>query len=147
MSQGQGLQDAEVVTLHVGNLPFAATPEQLRELFAAHTAVVSIDIPNDPQTGQSRGFAFVEFNTPDEANNAVEMLQGKELGGWALTVNIARPREDRPPGGGGGFRGDRGPGGEGGGGGGWRGDRGGGDRGGSSGGGGWRGDRGGGDRY
>lgn len=134
--------------LFVGNLSFQTLERDLQDHFSAAGVVTNVNLMLDKFTGKSRGFAFVEFNTPDEANNAVEMFQGKELGGRALTVNIARPREDRPPGGGGGggYRGDRGPGG----GGGWRGDRGGdrggGDRGGG-GGGGWRGDRGGGDRY
>ena len=128
--------------LFVGNLSFQTLERDLQDHFSAAGVVTNVNLMLDKFTGKSRGFAFVEFNTPDEANNAVEMFHGKELGGRALTVNIARPREDRPPGGGGGFRGDRGPGGEGGGGGGggWRGDRGGS-------GGGWRGDRGGGDRY
>jgi RNA recognition motif-containing protein len=98
MSQGQGLQDAEVVTLHVGNLPFAATPEQLRELFAAHTAVVSIDIPNDPQTGQSRGFAFVSVPGPAAAA-AAEALDGQSLLGRRLRVSAAQEhrRQARGP--------------------------------------------------
>ena len=138
--------------LFVGNLSFQTLERDLQDHFSAAGVVTNVNLMLDKFTGKSRGFAFVEFNTPDEANNAVEMLQGKELGGRALTVNIARPREDRPPGRGGGFRGDRGPGGEGGGGGGggWRGDRGGSGGsggGGGGGGGGWRGDRGGGDRY
>jgi len=97
MSQGQGLQDAEVVTLHVGNLPFAATPEQLRELFAAHTAVVSIDIPNDPQTGQSRGFAFV--SVPGPAAAVAEALDGQSLLGRRLRVSAAQEhrRQARGP--------------------------------------------------
>lgn len=148
--------------LFVGNLSFQTLERDLQDHFSAAGVVTNVNLMLDKFTGKSRGFAFVEFNTPEEANNAVEMFHGKELGGRALTVNIARPREERPPGGGGGFRGgggggggyrgDRGPGaggGSGGGGGGWRGDRGG-DRGGGSGGGGggWRGDRGGGgDRY
>ena len=142
--------------LFVGNLSFQTLERDLQDHFSAAGVVTNVNLMLDKFTGKSRGFAFVEFNTPDEANNAVEMFQGKELGGRALTVNIARPREERPPGGGGGggYRGDRGPGGGGGGGGGggWRGDRGGdrggGGSGGGSGGGGWRGDRGGGgDRY
>ena len=132
--------------LFVGNLSFQTLERDLQDHFSAAGVVTNVNLMLDKFTGKSRGFAFVEFNTPEEANNAVEMFQGKELGGRALTVNIARPREERPPGGGGGFRGgggggsgggyrgDRGPGG---GGDGWRGDRGGG---------GWRGDRGG-DRY
>ena len=99
MSQGQGLQSADVVTLHVGNLPFAATPEQLRELFAAHTEVVSIDIPNDPQTGQSRGFAFVSVPGPAAAATAAEALDGQSLLGRRLRVSAAQEhrRQARGP--------------------------------------------------
>ena len=136
--------------LFVGNLSYQTQERDLQDHFSAAGVVTNVNLMLDRVTGKSRGFAFVEFSTPDEANRAVEMFHGKDLGGRALTVNIARPREERPPGGGGGgFRGGgggggyRGGGGGGGGGGGWRGDRG--DRGG--GGGGWRGDRGGGDRY
>ena len=141
----------------MGNLSFQTMERDLQDHFSAAGVVTNVNLMLDKFTGKSRGFAFVEFSTPEEAQKAVEMFHGKDLGGRALTVNIARPREERAPGGGGGgyrggggggggYRGDRG-GGEGGGGGGWRGDRGGGDRGGG-GGGGWRGDRGGGgDRY
>ncbi len=150
----------------MGNLSFQTMERDLQDHFSAAGVVTNVNLMLDKFTGKSRGFAFVEFSTPEEAQKAAEMFNGKELGGRSLTVNIARPREERPPGGGGGgyrgggggggggygggggggYRGDRG-GGEGGGGGGWRGDRGGGDRGGG-GGGGWRGDRGGGgDRY
>jgi RNA recognition motif-containing protein len=146
--------------LFVGNLSYQTQERDLQDHFSAAGVVTNVNLMLDRVTGKSRGFAFVEFSTPDEANRAVEMFHGKDLGGRALTVNIARPREERPPGGGGGggyrgggggggYRGGGGGGGGGyrggggGGGGGWRGDRGG-DRGG---GGGWRGDRGGGDRY
>ena len=146
--------------LFVGNLSYQTQERDLQDHFSAAGVVTNVNLMLDRVTGKSRGFAFVEFSTPDEANRAVEMFHGKDLGGRALTVNIARPREERPPGGGGGggyrgggggggYRGGGGGGGYrgggGGGGGGWRGDRGG-DRGGG-GGGGWRGDRGGGDRY
>ncbi len=145
--------------LFVGNLSYQTQERDLQDHFSAAGVVTNVNLMLDRVTGKSRGFAFVEFSTPDEANRAVEMFHGKDLGGRALTVNIARPREERPPGGGGGFRGGGGGGGYrggggggggggyrggggGGGGGGWRGDRGGGgERGG------WRGDRGGGDRY
>jgi len=150
--------------LFVGNLSYQTQERDLQDHFSAAGVVTNVNLMLDRVTGKSRGFAFVEFSTPDEANRAVEMFHGKDLGGRALTVNIARPREERPPGGGGGggYRGGGGGGGGGGyrggggggggyrggggGGGGWRGDRGG-DRGGGGGGGGWRGDRGGGDRY
>jgi RNA recognition motif-containing protein len=138
--------------LFVGNLSYQTLERDLQDHFSAAGVVTNVNLMLDKFTGKSRGFAFVEFSTPEEANKAVEMFHGKDLGGRALTVNIARPREERPPGGGG-FRGGGGGGGGrgdyGGGGGGWRGDRGGdrGGGGGGGGGGGWRGDRGGGDRY
>ena len=112
--------------------------KDLHDLFSQAGVVTNASIMLDKFTGKSRGFAFIEFSSAEEANRAVEMFHGKEFQGRSLTVNIARPREERPPGGG--FRG----GGGGGGGGGWRGDRGerrergGGDRGDR----GWRGDRG-----
>jgi RNA recognition motif-containing protein len=89
----------------------------LQEHFSAAGVVSSVNVMLDKFTGKSRGFAFVEMSTPEEATKAVEMFHNKEFQGRALTVNIARPREDRPPrSGGGGYRGDRGD----------RGDRGGG---------------------
>ena len=130
--------------LFVGNLSYQTQERDLQDHFSASGVVTNVNLMLDRVTGKSRGFAFVEFATADEANRAVEMFHGKDLGGRALTVNIARPREERAPGGGGGG-GYRGGGGGGGGGGGWRGDRGGGGGGGDRGG--WRGDRGGGDRY
>lgn len=82
----------------------------LQEHFSQAGVVSSVNVMLDKFTGKSRGFAFVEMGSSDEANKAVEMFHNKEFQGRALTVNIARPREDRPPrsGGGGGFRGDRG---------------------------------------
>jgi cold-inducible RNA-binding protein len=127
--------------LFVGNLSYQTLERDLQDFFSAAGVVTNVNLMLDKFTGKSRGFAFVEFSTPEEAQKAVELFHGKDLGGRALTVNIARPREERPPGGGGGgYRGGGGGGYGGGGGGGYRGDRGG-DRGG----GGWRGDRGGGD--
>jgi RNA recognition motif-containing protein len=88
--------------------------QDLQEHFAPAGVVSSVNVMLDKFTGKSRGFAFVEMSTPEEANKAVEMFHNKEFQGRALTVNIARPREDRPPrsggggGGGGGYRGDRG---------------------------------------
>jgi RNA recognition motif-containing protein len=88
--------------------------QDLQEHFAPAGVVTSVNVMLDKFTGKSRGFAFVEMSTPEEANKAVEMFHNKEFQGRALTVNIARPREDRPPrsggggGGGGGYRGDRG---------------------------------------
>jgi cold-inducible RNA-binding protein len=116
--------------MFVGNLSFKTTENDLQDAFAAFGTVVETNIMMDRMTGRPRGFAFVTMSSPEEAEKAIEGLHGKEIDGRALTVNIARPREDRPPGGGGG--GSRGPrrdyGGGGGGGGGRGGDRG--DRGG-----------------
>jgi cold-inducible RNA-binding protein len=105
--------------LYVGNLSFETTENDLADLFAQAGTVSSTDIIQDKFTGKSRGFAFVEMSSADEANKAIELFNGKELGGRALTVNIARPKEDRPRGGGGGggFGGGRREGGGGGGGG------------------------------
>ena len=97
--------------LFVGNLSYQTVENDLQDFFAAAGNVSSVNLMMDKFTGKSRGFAFVEFTSDEEANKAVEMFNGKELQGRALTVNIARPREERPPrqggyaGGGGGFRG------------------------------------------
>ena len=104
--------------LFVGNLSFNITENDLQDAFAAHGTVVEANLMMDRATGRPRGFAFVTMGSPEEAQKAIEALNGKELGGRALTVNIARPREERPAGGGGGGRG--GYGGRGGGGGGGR---------------------------
>jgi RNA recognition motif-containing protein len=127
--------------LFVGNLSYQTMERDLQDHFAAAGTVLNVNLVLDKFTGRSRGFAFIELSTPEEAETAVEMFNGQELGGRALTVNIARPREERAPqgGGGGGFRGERGGGGARGGGGGWRGGGDSGDRGGGGGGRGWRG--------
>ena len=116
--------------LYVGNLAFQTTSEELQSLFAQAGTVESASVVEDRMTGRSRGFAFVEMSSPDEANAAIEQFNGKEVGGRALKVNEAKPRENR----GGGFGGNRGGGGGGGRGGfgGNRGGGGGGGRGGSS---------------
>jgi cold-inducible RNA-binding protein len=93
--------------LYVGNLSFDTTENDLQDLFATHGPVSEVNLITDRMSGRSRGFAFVTMGTPESAQAAVQALAGKELGGRALTVNEARPREDRPPGGGGG-RGQRG---------------------------------------
>lgn len=92
--------------LFVGNLPYQVAERDLEDHFRAAGVVTSVNVMLDRETGRSRGFAFVEFSTPEEAQKAVELFHGKELSGRALTVNIARPREERP-GGGGGRGGDR----------------------------------------
>jgi RNA recognition motif-containing protein len=90
--------------LYVGNLNFTTTEEEVRNLFAAHGEVHSVNMINDRETGRPRGFCFVEM---ENADAAIQALNGKEVGGRALTVNEARAREERGPrgGGGGGGRG------------------------------------------
>ena len=104
--------------LYVGNLAFQTTSEDLQELFAQAGTVASASVVEDRMTGRSRGFAFVEMSTPEEAAAAIEQMNGREVGGRALKVNEAKPRENRGGGGGGGrgFGGNRGGGGYGGGG-------------------------------
>lgn len=97
--------------LFVGNLSYQTMENDLQEFFSQAGVVTSVNLMLDKFTGKSRGFAFIEFSTSEEANKAVEMFHGKELQGRQLTVNIARPREERAPrsggGGGGGYRGGR----------------------------------------
>ena len=88
--------------LYVGNLAFQTTSEELQELFAQAGTVESASVVEDRMTGRSRGFAFVEMSTKEEAAAAIEQLNGKEVGGRALKVNEAKPRENRGGGGGGG---------------------------------------------
>ena len=91
--------------LYVGNLPFQTTSDELRDHFAQAGSVESASVVEDRMTGRSRGFGFVEMATPEEAAAAIEQLNGKDFGGRNLTVNEARPRTDRGPGGGGGYGG------------------------------------------
>ncbi len=92
--------------LFVGNLSYETMENDLQEYFSQAGVVTSVNLMLDKFTGKSRGFAFVEMSSVDEANKAVEMFHGKELQGRALTVNIARPKEERAPGPGG-YRGGR----------------------------------------
>jgi cold-inducible RNA-binding protein len=93
--------------LYVGNLDFKVTENDLRTAFGACGTVMEIALVKDRDTGRPRGFGFVTMGSPEEAQKAIEALNGKELGGRALNVSIARPREERPSrgGGGGGRRG------------------------------------------
>jgi RNA recognition motif-containing protein len=93
--------------IYVGNLSFGVTDSALEQLFAAHGTVVSAQIIMDRDTGRSKGFGFVEMKSDQEAQAAIQALSGKEVEGRALTVNEARPREDRG-GGRGGYGGGRG---------------------------------------
>jgi cold-inducible RNA-binding protein len=115
--------------LYVGNLSFKTTEDELRSHFGQHGSVTDVYVAMDRMTGRPRGFAFVTMGTAEEAQTAAEKVNGSELDGRQLTVNEARPKEERPGGGFGGGGGGRGCGGGGGGGGG-RGGFGGGGRGG-----------------
>jgi len=119
--------------LYIGNLSYTTGDQELREAFAPHGNVLSASVVIDRDTGQSRGFGFVEYGSADEAQRATDAMNGTTLDGRSLNVNVARPREGG--GGGGGGRGGGGGGGGGRGGGGGGGGRGG-DRGGDRGGGG-----------
>ena len=94
--------------LYVGNLAFQTTSQDLQQLFAQAGTVESANVIEDRDTGQSKGFAFVEMSTEEEAASAIEQFNGKEVAGRALKVNEARPRENRSGGGGRGFGGNRG---------------------------------------
>ena len=98
--------------LYVGNLAFQTTSQDLQDLFAQAGTVESASVISDRDTGQSKGFAFVEMSSEEEAAAAIEQFNGRELAGRTLKVNEARPRESRGGGGGGrGFGGKRGGGG------------------------------------
>jgi len=122
--------------LYVGNLAFETTSQDLQELFSQAGTVESASIVEDRDTGRSRGFAFVEMSTKEEAAAAIDQFNGKEVAGRALKVNEAKPRENRGGGGRGfgggggrgGYGGNRGGGGGGGGRGGYGGGGGGGNR-------------------
>src|SRR5512136_859465 len=93
--------------LFVGNLSYRTMQDDLQEYFSQAGVVSSVDVVMDKFTGKSRGFAFVEYSTTEEANKAVELFHNKDFQGRALTVNIARPKEERPPRQGGGWRGNQ----------------------------------------
>src|SRR5258708_25251065 len=87
--------------LFVGNLSFNITENDLQDAFAAHGTVSEANLMMDRATGRPRGFAFITMGTPEEAQKAIDALNGSTLDGRALTVNVARPREKRSGGGGG----------------------------------------------
>jgi cold-inducible RNA-binding protein len=101
--------------LFVGNLSFQTTENELNDAFAAHGTVTEANLMMDRGTNRSRGFAFITMSTDDEAQKAIAAMNGADLGGRSITVNIAKPREERPSGGrreyggggGGGYRGNR----------------------------------------
>ena len=133
--------------LYVGNLSYATTSSDLEQLFGQHGSVQSAEVISDRETGRSKGFGFVQMGSDEEAQAAIGALNGQQHDGRPLTVNEAKPREDRPRGGGGGYggggggRGGYGGGGGGGGRGGYGGGGGGGRGGYGGGGGGGRGNR------
>ena len=96
--------------LYVGNLSFQTTSQELQQLFGQAGTVQSASVVEDRDTGRSRGFGFVEMSSQEEATSAIEQFNGKEIGGRALKVNEAKPRENRG-GGGGRFNDNRGGGG------------------------------------
>jgi cold-inducible RNA-binding protein len=81
--------------LFVGNLSFDITENDLQDTFAAHGTVLEANLMMDRATGKPRGFGFVTMSTPEEAQKAIQALNGASVGGRALTVNVARPREER----------------------------------------------------
>ena len=85
--------------LYVGNLSFGVTDSALEQMFAAHGSVVSAQIIMDRDTGRSKGFGFVEMSNDQEAQAAIAAMNGQQVEGRTLTVNEARPREERPSGG------------------------------------------------
>jgi cold-inducible RNA-binding protein len=93
--------------LYVGNLAFTTSSQDLQELFAQAGTVASASVVEDRDTGRSRGFGFVEMSSKEEGAAAIEQFNGKEVNGRNLTVNEAKPRENRGGGGRGGFGGGR----------------------------------------
>jgi len=91
--------------LFVGNLSFNTTESDLNAAFGAHGTVTETNLMMDRETGRPRGFGFITMSSSDEAQNAITALNGKDMDGRALTVNVAKPREERTGGGGGGGRG------------------------------------------
>ncbi len=82
--------------LFVGNLSFNTTENDLQDAFAAYGTVTEANLMMDRATGRPRGFGFITMGTPEEAQAAIDALNGKDMGGRALTVNVAKPREERP---------------------------------------------------
>jgi cold-inducible RNA-binding protein len=120
LEHGVGLENITNMSnnkLFVGNLSFNTTENDLQDTFAAHGTVVEANLMMDRMSGRPRGFGFVTMSTPEEAEAAINALNGKSIDGRALTVNVAKPREERAGGGGGGgYGGGRREGGGGGGG-------------------------------
>ena len=86
-----------IMEIYVGNLPWSTSDQELADAFGAYGNVEKASIISDRHSGRSKGFGFVTMNDADEANKAIEAMNGTEMGGRSLKVNEARPREDRPP--------------------------------------------------
>ena len=99
------------MSIYVGNLSYEVTPEDLTSVFSEYGTVKRVNLPTDRETGRPRGFGFVEMSTDAEEQAAIDALDGAEWMGRDLRVNKAKPREDRPPGGGSRGGGNRGGGG------------------------------------
>ena len=84
------------MNIYVGNLPYSVDRDELREIFAAYGEVAAARIVNDRETGRSKGFGFVEMADDAQARQAIEALNGSDIGGRKAVVNEARPREERP---------------------------------------------------
>lgn len=97
--------------LYVGNLSYSIRDEDLQQQFSTYGQVQSVKVMMDRDTGRSKGFGFVEMGSPEEAQAAITGLHGRDVGGRALAVNVARPMESRPPRSGGGYGGGYGGGG------------------------------------
>ena len=96
-----------MMNLYVGNLPYSATEDELRDAFAAYGEVSSVTLITDKFTGQSKGFAFVEMADNSAADAAIKALNATSMGGRSIKVNQAKPRAERPSRGGGGGGGQR----------------------------------------
>jgi cold-inducible RNA-binding protein len=93
-----------MTNIYVGNLSYDVTDDQVRQAFAEHGEVTSVNVVTDRETGRPRGFGFVEMPNSDEARKAIESVNQKEIAGRVVNVSEARPRSDRPRGGGDGGR-------------------------------------------
>ncbi|MDE2860059.1 MAG: RNA-binding protein [Chloroflexota bacterium] len=93
-------EEEKALRIYVGNLAYETREEELREAFEVHGEVQEVTVVRDRETGRSRGFGFVEMPTSAEAEAAISALNGREMGGRTLTVNEARARQPRGPGGG-----------------------------------------------
>jgi cold-inducible RNA-binding protein len=103
--QSGAAEESKMKNIFVGNLSFRTTEDEVRGLFAAYGTVDRVNLITDRDSGQPRGFGFVEMSNDGEAERAIAELNGRELGGRAINVNEARPKEDRGGGGGGRGRG------------------------------------------